>query len=325
MNTYIIKSILIIQIITVGFLTSCKKEKKVTFSGTVVSVSMEPIDQVLVTVNGETSETDQNGVFKVSVKADQNEFLVSAEKFGYGLYSKSFSNAFSDEQIIVTQGTVVEFDPTIDNVIEDTNSNNNIAQSALLALDTSLLFNVVPRVYDHTGKLIDLGYPDEVKGIFDYVKTPRTSRRGMSMNLRANSLRNAAGNLPPAGTKLKASVSTVDFFNPDGMPGNFTVRFKGDPKRFEIDTTRSKKNQQSLQQVKSEEMKARDSTPSPAELNSNSSEGAEGQLAFMESYGAATIDISDGEESYQLEEGMTATVTIPVYSIRQEKNEFIPG
>lgn len=319
MNSSLFKSFLIILIIAFGLLPSCKKVEKVTFSGTVVSVSNESIDQAQVTINGETSKTDQEGRFKINLKVGQTSYLVRVEKFGYGLYSRSFVNSFSDKEIILTQGTVVEFDPSIDNVIEDTNSSNSIAQSTLLELDTSLLFGVVPRVYDHNGKLIDLGYPDEVKGIFDYVRTPRTGRRGMSMQLRANSLRSSSGNLPPAGRKLKASVSTVDFFNPDGMPGNFVVRFKGDPKRFDVktiksDTDTSRMDSKEAMKTKSNQMR---------DITYVAEDGPE-SLAFMESYGAATIDISDGEESYQLEEGMTATVTIPVYSIRQEKNEIIP-
>jgi len=324
------KSIVFLLIIASTTLSSCleqcEEKEKTTFSGAVQTVSGDAVVGALVQVNTDRIKTDQNGSFKIEVDANQMSFLVSVESFGYGLFSRSFDSGFEGKKIILTQGTVVEFDPTVDNTIADANSSNNIAQSSLLKLDTSLLFNVVPRVYDHTGKLIDLGYPEELKGIFDYVKTPRTTRRGMSMRLRANSLRNAAGNLPPAGKQLKAAVTTIDFFNPDGMPGNFTVRFKGDPRRFDIDTVRIKKiqSQQSLQQAKSTEIKPRDSTDAPVELKTDDNINMEEQLAYMESFGAATIDISDGEESYQLEEGQTATITIPVYSIRQEKNEFIP-
>lgn len=325
------KSIVFLLIIASSSLYSCleqcEEKAKTTFSGTVQTLSGKAVLDALVQVNEEKVKTGQDGSFRLDVDADQMSFLVSAESFGYGLFSRTFDTGFENKKIVLTEGTIVEFDPTVENTIIDTNSNNNIAQSALLELDTSLLFNVVPRVYDHTGKLVDLGYPEEVKGIFDYVKTPRTTRRGMSMRLRANSLRNSSGNLPPAGKKLKAAVTTIDFFNPDGMPGNFTVRFKGDPRRFEMDTTRVKSDQNltSLQKVKSSDMKPRDSTDAPSDSNSAiSDDDLREQLAYMESFGAATIDISDGEESYQLEEGMTATVTIPVYSIRQEKNEFIP-
>lgn len=322
--------LLLVSTLTLSSLSSCldkcEQKEKIIFGGTVQTVSGAAIEGVLVQVNADRAKTDENGSFKIAVDANQISFLVSAERFGYGLFSRSFDGGFEDKKIVLTQGTVVEFDPTVDNTIMDSNSNNNIALSALLELDTSLLFNTVPRVYDHTGKLIDLGYPDEVKGIFDYVKTPRTTRRGMSMRLRANSLRNASGNPPPAGKKLKAAVTTVDFFNPDGMPGDFTVRFKGDPRRFDIDTARMRevKSQQALQQAKSSDMEPGDSTETSTEMNSTDDDALREQLAYMESFGAATIDISDGEEPYQLTEGMTATVTIPVYSIRQEKNEFIP-
>lgn len=309
-------------------LESCKCEgpddnQNTQFSGKVTTIQGSPIAKAKVMINDRESLTNEDGVFTLEVHAN-DEYLVNIEKFGFGLYSRSFGYSFSNKTITLTQGTVIEFDPSVDNVLTDDNAGNNIMQSALTRFDTSKLFNVTPRVYDHTGKLIDLGWPDGLEDILDYVKEPITRRPGMRLNLRANSLRSISGNNPPSGSKLQAALTTVDFFNPDGMPGDFMVRYQGDPRQFDkiqrkIDSAMNQENPMSVTN------KIKDSSQATEVSDfDEDTDPSESRFAYMESFGAATIEITDGEESYNLKEGETATVTIPIYEIRKLRNEVPP-
>jgi len=254
---------------------SCTTKNKIKFSGFVKSNSGNTVVGAKVEINDQKTETDEKGSFVLYLNPEQKDFLVKVRKFGFGYYSNRFTSAFTDKTITLTEGTIVPFDPSTGVTLTDSNSANNPFKPSLLSLDTAKLFAAIPKVYNSSGQLIDLGYPDGIKGVFDYLKIPVTGGPGISVTLPANSLVNSTGGTPSPGAKLQASLSTVDFFNPDGMPGDFTVRTKDG-------------------------------------------------LGFMESFGAGTIEISDGEQLYQLKRDAKAKVIIPVYPIRLKLKESLP-
>jgi archaellum component FlaF (FlaF/FlaG flagellin family) len=272
-------TLFILFIIAVFFYSceSCKECDGPEFSGKVISNSGSAIAGATVKINDKEATTDNDGVFKMSIcdKSKSDEFLVTVRKFGFGLYAKRFNSGFKEKEIVLAQGTVVDFDPSVATTLTDTVSTKNPYKPGLLSLDTAKLFRAVPKVYDASGKLIDIGYPNEVKGIFDFLKQPLGGGPGISVAIPANSFVDNSNNPPPAGAMLQASLSTVDFFNPDGMPGDFRVQTR---------------------------------------------EG----MAYMESFGAGTIEISDGKQSYQIRKGTKVQVTFPVYPIRLQLKESLP-
>lgn len=255
---------------------SCKPGDRIEFSGNVVSNSGATVPGAQVKVNDQEITTDEKGNFKLSFSGKPAvDYLVTIRKFGFGLYSSRFNVPFREKKFKLSEGTILTFDPSVENTLEDTVSTRNPFQPSLLGLDTAKLFKAIPKVYDGAGNLIDLGYPEGMEHIFDYLKIPLGGGRGISVNIPANSIVDQSGNAPPSGSTLQASLSTVDFFNPDGMPGNSVVRTQ---------------------------------------------EG----LAFMESFGAGTIEISDGKTKYQVKKGVNVKVTFPVYPIRLNLKENLP-
>jgi hypothetical protein len=251
-----------------GCLSSCEKKDQAYFSGRVLSNAGRPIAGAMVSINNAETETGKDGKFSLRLRLPRtNGYLITVRKFGFGLFSRRLNTPFSGRDIFLTEGTVTVFDPSSDVVLVDRNSFNNPFKPELLSVDTAKLFDAVPQVFDAQGKLVDLGYPAGFEHIFDYLKIPVTGGQGISVRIRGGSLVDKNGNAPAGGVKLSASLSTVDFFNPDGMPGNYTVKTK---------------------------------------------EG----FAYMESYGAGTIQISDGRNLYNLKDGATADLRIPVYPVR---------
>jgi hypothetical protein len=198
-------------------------KEKVKFSGKVVSGKGEPVAEAEVNINDKKVRTEKDGSFTVSVaQKEKDDYQVTVRKKGYGLFSRKYTSAFEEKLIRLTKGTIITFDPTKDTVIRDAAISESFSQSGLLQFDTARLFDLVPKVYNASGQVIDLGYPANLENVFDYVSAPTVAPQGISITIRANSFVDANGNLPSG--QLQVALSTVDFFNPDGMPGDFLVR-----------------------------------------------------------------------------------------------------
>lgn len=256
------------------FLFSCTC-KQVEFTGSVYSNSGAPIVGAEVDINGKKSKTKANGVFKIQVDIDSVRFYnVSVKKFGFGLFSQVCKTAFHDKKIILTEGTIKKFSPDSAITIRDVNATNNQFQSVLLNLDTAKLFDLVPKVYDANGKLVDLGWPAGMNNLFDYVSQPPLPNPGMSVSIPANSVVTESGGTPTG--RISIAVTTVDIFNPDGMPGDYSVLL-------------SKDKEDRKQQVR---------------------------LGSMDSYGAGSVELIDENNTKcKLKDGAMAEISIPVYPI----------
>lgn len=264
-------------IIALVFGGCTRKTESSKASGRVISNAGKPVADAEVTINQQKTRSDKNGRFEVpiDVRGESVQLYVTIRKFGYGFYANRFNALFVEKEFVLTQGTITKFDPAKDTRLRDPNASKNPMKPALLNLDTAKLFKSVPLVFDASGNLIDMGYPKGAEGMFDYLKMDVTGSSGMTVDIPANSLIGPGNSTPAPGANLYASLSTVDFFNPDGMPGSGVVRV---------------------------------------------TDG----VGYMESYGAGTIEISDGKNLYNLKDGAKAHVRIPVYPIRLKLNETLP-
>jgi hypothetical protein len=131
--------------IVAAFLYSCKPDERCQeFSGTVVSNSGLAIPGATVKINDKETTTDEKGVFKLSSceKGKSNDYLITVRKFGFGLYAKNFNSGFKEKRIILAEGTVLQFDPSVATKLTDTISGKNPFKPGLLSLDTAKLFKV---------------------------------------------------------------------------------------------------------------------------------------------------------------------------------------
>ena len=251
--------------------SACKQE---SYSGRVVNLK-SGVDGAKVYVDGkEVATTNGKGDFAFSIPPSKKNsaILLTIHKLGYGLYSKRFYEPFQREIFKLTKGIEISFDPTKDVVIRDTILQTNVYADPFYKLDTAKLFRMVPRVFSD-GNLTNFGYPKEYEQFFEFVRKPRQAPKGATLVIRANTLVDGNNNAPTG--NLTAYLSTVDFNNTDGMPGDYTVR------------------------------------------NSDAD-------SYMESVGAATIEITDGQKKYNLKDNETAQLSIPVYPFRSQVEDNLP-
>lgn len=249
---------------------------EVVFSGRVVSTDKnKPITEAIVDVNGETTATDANGLFKLPIEnANAPRFVLSIRKRGFGLVSRIYDKSVHDATWTMTPATTQSVDPTKTIVVRDVASQATCTGSLTSAINwNNYPQQRIPRIVDTFGELTSGSIPSEVTQALNLIFGGTECSPGISITIPANSLADTSGN-PPSGN-VDVSVSTVDLYAPDSMPGDFTVRTK---------------------------------------------EGTK----WMQSYGAGTVNISAGNNTYQLKPRSSAKITIPVDPTQHKVKGNIP-
>jgi len=202
---------------------SCKPEKEKVFTGMVTDLANNPISKAAVTIQGKTTMTGPKGEFKIKLtrKDTLPPYLVSARKFGYGLFSRSFYTVFTERKIILNEGTVSKGKADQPVLAKDTRISSNCSKPPLASIDVESLKRIVPRVYDQKGTLVDVGIPDEFQKLFQIVRDNQTCNPGAQVLIPAKAI--GSSRTKPFKGDFKVAVTTVDLYNPDGMPGDFTA------------------------------------------------------------------------------------------------------
>lgn len=180
----------------------------VEFSGEVYSAMGEPVNRAAVEINGQLTMTRENGRFQIQVRHSP-AYLFSIRKTGFGLLSQSSDSGIQNRRWILTPATVKEVDPSRPVFIKDEQSTRGCIGSLSSRTDTS------------NAPLIGT-VPADLLASFKIASTPRRCSEGISIDIPANSLVDASGKQPTG--LVEVTLSTVDVFSPDGMPGNYTVR-----------------------------------------------------------------------------------------------------
>jgi len=203
------------------------------FSGQVVShpKCTPPVSEATVEVAGIRKKTDKRGYFRISIPVKNRKirrFVLNITKEGYGLLSKVYTSSVINHTWVMTKGTTQEFDPTQDVVLTD------VRRAAIQSFCTGTLSSQVdwsqykhrrkPRQVDKEGNYIG-DASDSVKRAVAFAEQAIICNNGITIRISGNSLVDSRGN-PPSG-KLTATISTVDVFDPDSMPGDFTAELNG--------------------------------------------------------------------------------------------------
>lgn len=199
---------------------------EVSFSGQVVSSKGKPINAASVDVNGETTVADSEGFFKLPIeKGNAPRFVLNIRKQGFGLVSKIYDQGIRDGKWTMTEATTQTFDPTQAIVIRDVLSQTNCTGSLTSGINwNNFPQQRIPRVIDTFGQLSSGTIPNEITQALNIIFGGTECNPGISISIPPNSIVDTAGN--PPREKVDVSVSTVDLYAPDSMPGDYSVRTK---------------------------------------------------------------------------------------------------
>ena len=192
----------------------------VVFSGRVVSTLEKAVAGARVEVEGEVVETQADGYFKITAKPGRR-YVLNIRKDGFGLLSRIYTTGVQEGHWIMTPGTVQSFDPTqpalLTNVRAPDVCNGPLSSQVDWGEYPS---RRVPHFIDGTGAVSNV-VSDEIRSAIAFVEQGDTCNSGISLSLPANSLVSASGT-PPVGD-VRATISTVDIYDPYSMPGDYTV------------------------------------------------------------------------------------------------------
>lgn len=225
-----------------------REKNTICFSGRVIDQKGNPVEGARISIGGQKRKdnlTAQKGEFNICTRPDKNQrYVVNIEKLGFGFVSKIYTATTGDILITMEQATVVEeLNPndniTITDIVPNTSSPAQPDYSRITSpLDT------IPFVYDASGRLIAFGAPPEVERTYEAIDRFRPQRRGATVRVEADALEDPTAGREQRGTFFQASksplgnvtgsVSTVDVYSPDGMPGDYTTRMQNGERGFMI-------------------------------------------------------------------------------------------
>ena len=198
-------------------------KQMVFFSGKVVSNLGKPVAAAEVEINGSTTKTDAKGFFRIAMnKKDAARFVMNIRKDGFGLLSQIYTSGVQNKTWIMTKATTKSFNPRQNTLIRDVRGSSVCLGTLSSRVDWSRYpARRIPRYINSAGEVSEQ-VSDEVRRAIEDVENSRTCNPGISISVSANTLADSNGN-PPQSNVL-ASLSTVDIYDPDSMPGDYTVR-----------------------------------------------------------------------------------------------------
>ena len=201
---------------------------EVIFAGKVVSSDGKPIEGASIAVNGEESTTDSEGAFKLPIaKANAPRFVLNIRKWGYGLVSRTYDQSVNNGKWTMLPATIQSVDPTQAIIATDVLSQSNCTGSLTSGINWNDYPNKrIPRITDTFGQLAGGPIPTDITQALDIIFGGTACSPGISISIPANSLVDDAGNAPTGNVEL--SLSTIDLYAPDSMPGDYSVRTKED-------------------------------------------------------------------------------------------------
>ncbi|MCK6617498.1 MAG: hypothetical protein L6Q51_07615 [Cyclobacteriaceae bacterium] len=217
------------------------------FSGKVVDGKGNPIQGALISIGGQKGrhiETTKGGEFKICAKPNKDQrYVLNVEKLGFGLVSKIYSGPDNAIAITMENATVIEGLNLNDNIsITDTQPNTATPSQPDYTRISSPL-DTIPFVYDAAGRLIAFGAPPQVERTYKAIDQFRPQRRGATVTLEPDALEDPTADRKQQGAffqskgglgSVTGSVSTVDIYSPDGMPGDYSTRMQNGERGFMV-------------------------------------------------------------------------------------------
>jgi hypothetical protein len=219
MSSRIIILLLIISLFLAGCASLFDRRKGyVHFWGYVMSQDGKPLESARVEINDSMIRTDAKGRYSILVKKSKR-YVMNIRKQGWGTISKVVDTPARGGRWAMPRATVKTVDPTQFIFVQD-NKTCLGPLSSRVNWDNYPLQRQ-PRVLDANGQMAAGQFSPKLEEAVKIVEAGADCPPGISIQIPANALVNIAGN--PPGEKVQVSVSTVDLFTPDEMPGDFTV------------------------------------------------------------------------------------------------------
>jgi hypothetical protein len=259
---FLFSSLIALGVMVITF-SGCKKTKMTPLRGQVIDTKGQVVSSGNATIYvwDENSKEPKEAIidFKEG-KLDSEvplgkKYVVNIRAKGYGLVSKVFYGSLPERSYELKKATETLIKPSVGGVAMDT-QNNCPGSLSFRANWAANPLAGLPLQINADGKISGFGMPKDLNDAYYYHAKTANCNSGISVNLPPNSI--------AAPGPVTISMSAIDLFSPDGMPGD------------------------------------------------NSADFGNG-TAFMESFGAFSVDIYDDKKSYNLsrEKGDPVTVSIP--------------
>jgi hypothetical protein len=206
-----------------------KTPRGVHFSGTVVSNAGKPVDAAEVRVGGATAKTDGRGFFKLAAAPDKaSRYVLNIRKSGFGLVSRIYDRGIRNGKWTMTQGTTHLVDPRQPIRVRDAAAavRSNCQGRLSGRIDWSRYPEQrIPRIFDGGGRPVPGELPSELREALRLLEGGTECGPGISVSIPPNSLVAGSGRTPSG--MVEVTVSTVDLYAPDSMPGDLSVETGG--------------------------------------------------------------------------------------------------
>lgn len=201
----------------------------VLFSGTVVSNAGKSVVAAEVQVDGTMAKTDGRGFFKLATPPVKgNRYVLNIRKAGFGLVSRIYDRGIRDGQWTMTLGTTQLVDPRQPIQVRDTAAavRSNCQGRLSGRIDWSRYPEQrIPRIFDGAGHPVPGELPSELREALRLLEGGTECGPGISVSIPPNSLVTGSGRTPSG--MVEVTVSTVDLYAPDSMPGDLSVETGG--------------------------------------------------------------------------------------------------
>lgn len=206
-----------------------KTSRGIHFSGTVISNAGKPVAEAEVRVGGTTAKTDGRGYFKLATAPDKaSRYVLNIRKSGFGLVSRIYDRGIRDGKWTMTRGTTQLVDPRQPIRVRDTAAavRPNCQGRLSGRIDWSRYPEQrIPRIFDGAGHPVPGELPSELREALRLLEGGTECGPGISVSIPPNSLVTASGRTPSG--MVEVTVSTVDLYAPDSMPGDLSVETGG--------------------------------------------------------------------------------------------------
>jgi hypothetical protein len=206
-----------------------KTPRGIFFSGAVVSNAGKPVDAAEVRVGGTVVKTDGRGSFKLATAPVKgSRYVLNIRKSGFGLVSRIYDRGIRDGKWTMTRGTTELVDPRQPIRVRDAAAavRSNCQGRLSGRIDWGRYPEQrIPRIFDGAGHPVPGELPVELQEALRLLDGGTECGPGISVSIPPNSLVTASGRTPSG--MLEVTVSTVDLYAPDSMPGDLSVETGG--------------------------------------------------------------------------------------------------
>jgi len=201
-------------------------DEGLVFSGRVLTNSGKPVEGAEVEVGENTGTTNSNGFFRILVRNSESERLVmNIKKPGFGLVSRVYDSSMEKGEWRLPAAVTKSVDPTKAILVQGVIAPDDCVGTLSSRFDWSNYpEQAVPRFIESNGQIVVGGFPSQLNDALAALSGGTSCSPGISVSIPPNSLVDEKGNLPSG--NVNVSVSTIDLFSPNGMPGDYTVRNK---------------------------------------------------------------------------------------------------